>query len=256
MTETAKKEKTIDIETDKQVVKSGEKAASSKKSASKSKDKKKAGNNIGKKVQFASYAMLDVTERIIGGLMKGYESIFVGGPKRQVNFDKESGMTAYEKGDYQAAIEYLCDYISDGNAGDAEALFTLGLSYSKLDMYQDAIEYFKKAEAIEDDSDIRHELAECYMHIEDYSNAIVYLKKCVEAEEDNADNYYFLGTCYEKTEKPDDAKQMYKKAIDADPRVAVYYQALGFVYENTGSHKDAIACFKKAMDLDRDKKRD
>jgi len=257
MAETTKKEKISDSDTGRQEAKHGEKPRASRKAAAKPKDSKQAQNNIGKKVQSASYAMLDVTERIIGGLMKGYEGIFVGGPKRKMSFDKESGMKAFEKGKHQDAVDYLCAYIDDGNAGDAEALFTIGLAYAKMDMYEEAIEYLKKAEALEsDDADIMHELADCYLRSEDYPHAIEYLKKGLEKEPDNADSYYFLGTCYEKTEKLDDAKHMYKKAIDADPRVAVYYQALGFVYENSGSHKDAIACFKKAMDLDRNKKRD
>lgn len=214
--------------------------------------KERAKPSIGQKVKLATYTTLAATERIINGFAGIYEKVFVGPPNTLLNFHKEEGLKCFDGGDYEGAIAHFISYVEETSDHDAEVLFLLGESHIRLDQNKEALEYLKKAEALEkDDPDIVTELAGCLISLENYPEALSYLKKCIELYPDNAENYYHMGTCCEKTGQPEEAKKMYKKAIDLNPREAVYYQALGFVYENSDNHKDAIVCFKKAMDLDR-----
>lgn len=208
--------------------------------------------NLGRKMQYAAYAAVSTTERLINGLSSIYENIFVGRQERKFDFDKEQGLKCFDNKDHQGAIDYFSSYLESGNNGDAEVLFLLAMSYVNLEEYEKAVEYFKKAWKLNGaDPDIVVELAHCLFNLEDYTEAIACFKQAIELIPDEADNYYHLGGCYEKVAQVEEAKKLYKKAIDLSPREAMYYQALGFVYENSGDHKDAIVCFKKAMDLDR-----
>lgn len=213
---------------------------------------KKSTPRLGQKVQYAAYAAVSTTERLITGLSNMYESIFVGHQERKLDFNKEKGLESFNKGDYKSAVSFLKSYLEEGNSSDAQMVYLLALSYVNLEQYEEAIEYFKKAHELDNnDLEITVEMAHCLLNLEDYSEAIGCFKQAIDKVPGEADHYYNLGSCYEKTGQVEEAKSMYKKAIDLAPRQGVYYQALGFVYENSGNHKDAIVCFKKAMDLDR-----
>ena len=214
---------------------------------------KNSSPDIAKKAQYAAYAAVSTTERVINGLSSIYERVFVGhNQEHKLDFDKEQGVKCFEKKDYENAIGYFNAYLESRKDSDPEILFLLAMSYVNLEKYQEAIEYLKKAQKIDSaNQDIVVEMAYCFFNLEDYAEATVYFKQAVDIAPDEGDYYYHLGSCYEKTEQIEEAKKMYKKAIDLSPRDGTYYQALGFVYENSGNHKDAIVCFKKAMDLDR-----
>jgi tetratricopeptide (TPR) repeat protein len=216
---------------------------------------KKSDPDIGKKMKYAAFAAVSTTERLIGGLSKIYDNIFVGHQERKVDFDKEQALKCFEQKDYKNAICYFNSYIEGGSDIDAEVFFLLAKSHVSLEEYEEAKEYFKKAMELDSgDPDIVVGLGHCLLNMEDYTEAAPCFKRAIEMAPDEADSYYYLGSCYEKIEQVEEAKSMYKKAIDLSPREGVYYQALGFVYENSGNHKDAIVCFKKAMDLERRQK--
>lgn len=214
---------------------------------------KKSSPDIAKKVQYATYAAVSTTERVINGLGSLYEKIFVGHyHENKKNFEKERGIKYFEKNDFENAISSFDSYMEEGNEEDAEVVFLLASCYVNLGKYQEAMEYFKKAHKLDSaDQNIIIEMAYCFFNLEDYAEAVTYFKRAIDIAPDEGDYYYHLGSCYEKIEQIEEAKKMYKKAIDLSPRDGTYYQALGFVYENSGNHNDAIVCFKKAMDLDR-----
>ncbi|MBF0569191.1 MAG: tetratricopeptide repeat protein [Candidatus Omnitrophica bacterium] len=212
---------------------------------------------ITEKFKVAASVSLSAAERIINGLSQAYQNVFVAPPETKVNFNEEQGFKYFEKGDYEKAKDFFLSYFEEsGKETDAEVIYMIAMCHKNMDEYKEAIEYLRKADKLEqDDPNIITELGDCLVAIEEYSEAITYLKKAAEIHPDHADIYYHLGTCYEKTEQIEEAKKFYKKAIDLEPREAVYYQALGFVYESSGNHKDAIVCFKKAMEVEKGQKR-
>ncbi|MBF0571459.1 MAG: tetratricopeptide repeat protein [Candidatus Omnitrophica bacterium] len=211
---------------------------------------------IQEKLKVAAFASVSAAERIMNGLSNAYQSIFVAPPEAKVNFNKEQGFKFFDKGDYEKAKDSFLSYLEEGNEKDANILYMIAMCHKNMEEYKEAIEYLRKADKLEkDDPNLITELGDCLLSIEEYPEAITFLKKASEIHPDEADIYYHLGTCYEKTEQIEEAKKCYKKAIDLEPREAVYYQALGFVYETSGNHKDAIVCFKKAMDVEKGQKR-
>lgn len=213
---------------------------------------KKLISSLGSKTQQAMYVTLATTDRVIGGFTSLYKKIFVMDEAKKTNFYKEQGLNFFDKGDYRKAAEFFLTYIENGGAKDSDALFNLGLAYSKIDKDKDALKYFKKAEEFENnDPDIIYEIGACLARTEQYPQAIACLKKAIKVAPECADIYYLLGSSYEKSDQPQEAMGMYKKAIELEPKNPVFYQALGFAYEYSGRHKDAIICFKRAMELEK-----
>ncbi|MBF0330858.1 MAG: tetratricopeptide repeat protein [Candidatus Omnitrophica bacterium] len=223
--------------------------------AKKVKDEER-GPSINEKLKIAAHVSMSTAERIINGLTNAYTSVFVAPESTKVNFLKEQGYKYFEKGDYEKARDNFIEFIDSVEADDADVLYMIAMCHKNLDDYKEALEFLRKAEVLEsEDQNVVAEIGDCLLTLEEYAEAIGYLNKAAEVNPDHGDIFYHLGTCYEKTEQIEEAKKFYKKAIDLEPREAVYYQALGFLYETTGNHKDAIVCFKKAMDMEKGKKR-
>lgn len=171
--------------------------------------------NLGKKMQYAAFAAVSTTERLINGLSGIYESIFVGKDERKLDFDKEQGLKCFDGKDYKNAISYFNSFLESGHDSDPEILFLLGLSHVNLEEYEKAVDYFKKARKLDSaDQDITVELAHCLLSMEDYADAANCFKQAIEMAPDEADHYYHLGSCLEKTDQIEEAKKMYRKAID------------------------------------------
>ena len=218
-------------------------------------ERKKPG--LSHKLRLAAHNTVSVAERMIHGLSRIYEGVFVGTENHLVIFDKEQGLKFYDGGDYPNALECFQSCIENGHVNDSDVFFLVAMCYVNLDKHKEALDYFKEAERLKPtDPDMIEEYAACRYVLEDYAGATVYFEKIVAKNPDNADQYYYLGNCYEKTEKIEEAKKMYKKAIDLDPREPLYYQSLGFIYENTGNHAEGIICLRKAMELERKQKKE
>ena len=209
--------------------------------------------DIGSKVKYSIHCLLVVLSRLTDGLMSLYEKLFVVDEKvGTLEFSKDHGFSAFEKGDYEKAAKNFLIANEESDGTDPEILFYLGLSYANQEKYQEAVDFLKESEVLKaDDPDIVSEIGSSLMKLERYEEAVSYLKKAIELTPDVSAHYYSLGTACEKTGKLEDAITHYKRAIEIDPRDSVYYHALGFAYEAAGKHVDAIACFKKAMELEK-----
>lgn len=208
-------------------------------------------------VKFAFHAALAVTDRLIGGLMKAYRSVFVLDESQRTDFDKVQGFAYFDKKDYRRAVESFRACLASNGGNDTEVLFHMGLAHAHMEEYTEAIDCFRGVDALlKDDCDVVVELATCFLKTEDYAQASEYLGRGMELDPANAELRYMLGSVREKTEEWDAAVESYRSAIELDPKQPLYYHALGFAYESSGNHEDAITCFRQAMELERaDKKR-
>jgi len=254
MTENTTKEKNKTTN-NKRITKAGQ--ASARVQVVKALAQKRSTHTPQDKIGHAIQALLEISDRITGGLIEGYKKVFVVDEAVDVGFHKERGIKSFEKGDIKRANEHLLEALEHEDHEDQETLYYLGSTYAHMEDHEEALNYFKQAEAIgEENEDVIADIIQCLLKLERYAEIVSYSERLVDLvpEKENASNYYYWGTALEKVDEPVKAAEKYRKAIDLEPRDPLYYHALGFVFENQGNHKDAIACFRKAMELEKESK--
>lgn len=113
--------------------------------------------------------------------------------------------------------------------------------------YNTAIEYYKKAIAINPDfSAAQANLGVTYMNKGNMDEALVTLKKALSLDKQNASAYYNLGLVYDHMGKTDEAIGAYEKCIAINPSFASAYQNLGIAYFDKNLKSMAAECFYKA----------
>lgn len=83
-----------------------------------------------------------------------------------------------------------------------------------------------------------------------YSEAILELKKAINFKENNAAYYGGLGSIFLKQNNLEDAEYFYKKAIKLSPDWAEFYQPLGEILINKKDLSGAFTVYQKALELD------
>jgi O-antigen ligase/Tfp pilus assembly protein PilF len=129
------------------------------------------------------------------------------------------GATCYNLGKYNQGIYYLQEakkYMIDVNT-----FYILGLSYSKLNMFKEAEEEFKRAIYLNPEfTEGYHYLGLLYFQKEDYSKAIEQWNNILEIEPDFSNKYIVLnnlGMVYEKKQMPDKALEYFLEALALTP---------------------------------------
>ncbi|MBU2464572.1 MAG: tetratricopeptide repeat protein, partial [Candidatus Edwardsbacteria bacterium] len=144
---------------------------------------------------------------------------------------------------YKNAIELDPEY--------AMVYFNLGIAYSELEDYSQAIFAYKKA--IESDPNYAmayYNLGVVYSKLRDYPQAIQAYKKAIESDPNYAKAYFNLGIAYSELEDYSQAIFAYKKAIEIDSNYAKAYFNLGVNYGRLKKYKEAKESFIKAGQLD------
>src|ERR1051326_4639898 len=97
--------------------------------------------------------------------------------------------------------------------------------------YKEAIDAFKDAIANKADyTDALYKAGWCYNEIEDYENAIIYLRKAVQLDDHTAKIFFELAYAYDNTDKADRAKMNYQKVLELDPEYYTADKNLGDIY--------------------------
>ncbi len=168
------------------------------------------------------------------------------------------GFMAYEGDDYDKANEYF-DQVSD------EEKYKEKLSYYQADLnfklgkFGKAIELAKEQlgnSSPQETSELNKIIGESYFNLEQYSEALPYLKayKGRRGKWNNVD-YYQLGYAYYKQNNFEAAISEFNKIIDGDNAVAqnAYYH-LGESYINLNKKQEALNAFRNASQMDYDLK--
>ena len=129
------------------------------------------------------------------------------------------GATYYNLNEFSKAIDYLQEakkYIIDVNT-----FYLLGLSYSKLNMFKEAEEEYKKAIYLNTRiTEGYHYLGLLYFLQENYDDAIEQWNKILEIEPDFSNKFIVLnnlGIVYQKKEMPDKALEYFLEALQLAP---------------------------------------
>ena len=125
--------------------------------------------------------------------------------------------------------------------------FKKGYNASMAKKYDEAIEYYKKAIAINPNyADAHANLGVNYMQKGKFDEAISNLKEAIEIDPMNAGAHFNLGLVYDKKGKVDEAIFEYEKTLDIDPCFAKAYQNLGIAYLDKNLKSMAAECFYQA----------
>ncbi|MBE7445057.1 MAG: tetratricopeptide repeat protein [Planctomycetia bacterium] len=103
--------------------------------------------------------------------------------------------TAIEKGNWDGAYQYLKAAV-EMNPDYAQGYNHLGIYYTRMEKYAEAIDNFKKA--LQKDfglTEAHYNLAFLYMERKEYTTALPHLKEVVIANPDDYETYYLMGIC-------------------------------------------------------------
>lgn len=104
--------------------------------------------------------------------------------------------------------------------------------------------------------DIRLELAQIYLNIENYRSGSIEYQHIIKTESVSPHNlkafiqaYYGLGLSYAGLEKYDDAIAAYQKALQYDPHYAHIHAAIGAALSQLHRYNEALKAYKTASDI-------
>jgi tetratricopeptide (TPR) repeat protein len=174
------------------------------------------------------------------------------------------GVMYREKDDYAKAIEYLqkaINYITATGytrvnlATYADAYVgshvNLGLIYSRIGMYEDAIKVLKEAIRFRpDDLDANSNLATTYYIMGDMDKASEQMRKLLALDPDNAEAHNISGLLYYRKGLYNAALDEFQIAVKLDPDNKQYSHNLGSVLAELGRDDEANDAFQKASGLE------
>ncbi|PJX20792.1 hypothetical protein CAP47_11175 [Psychroflexus sp. S27] len=168
------------------------------------------------------------------------------------------GYIAYESDNYEDANEMFGQAKRDGVQGRNMSYFQSDMNF-KLGKFEKAIaqgkEQLDRSNAMER-SQLNKIIGESYFNLEQYNEAIPYLKEYRgERGKWNNTDYYQLGFAYYKAQEYENAISEFNKIIDGNDFVAqnAYYH-LAKSYLEVEKKTQALNAFKNASEMDFDKK--
>lgn len=166
------------------------------------------------------------------------------------------GFMAYEGDDYDTANEYF-DQVSDKEKYKEKLSYYQADLNFKLGKFEKAIELAKAQvdkSSPQEKSQLSKIIGESYFNLEQYAEAIPYLKayKGTRGKWNNTD-YYQLGYAYYQQNDFENAISEFNKIIDGNNAVAqnAYYH-LGESYINLDKKQEALNAFRNASQMDYD----
>ncbi|MCD6430726.1 MAG: tetratricopeptide repeat protein [Deltaproteobacteria bacterium] len=186
------------------------------------------------------------------------DSLFVSALQQQASLEQlagnalNTGITAYQKGDYKKAIIAFRNAIGlapqSANAVDtanyvASSYLKLGDSYNAAKAYEQAI----TLDPSRDDTHIK--LGNLYFSEERYQEAEGQYFQAAKLNPDPV-NFYSLGQAYIKTGRYNDAEDQFSKIQRLAPQAVNGPYGMGLNYSAQGRYDEAVAMFQDAIDLD------
>lgn len=199
----------------------------------------------------------------------------------------KDGIQLYNEKKYNQALVFFLSFSSDDFNVKTEVNYYTGLIYSRLDQYENALEYLEQVVTANIDiakvyqcrlilafiyaKTERHRLAEfelsqlvaggyesaqvfssiayvAYEHNE-VQRSIDYYEKALSSDAENSTALNGLGYVLAKTERDlPKAMQLCRKAVEKYPENPAYLDSIAFVYYKTQLHKEASMFIKKAKE--------
>jgi len=148
--------------------------------------------------------------------------------------------------DYDGAITILKDVLAK-DPQDPNALYLIGMSYSKKQMYTEAIEALTQVVQLAPNfPPAQFELAICYQNRGDKDKALEHYQKTLELDSNNPDGAYNAGLILFGQNRVDEALALFEKAVSLRPDDPVYLEMAGRCEIHQGNLEKAVEYLEKA----------
>ena len=148
--------------------------------------------------------------------------------------------------DYDGAITMLEDVLAK-DPKDLNALYLIGMSYSKKQMYTEAIEaLIQVVQLAPNFPPAQFELAICYQNRGDKDTALAHYRKTLELDSNNPDAAYNAGLILFGQNSVDEALAFFEKAVSLRPDDPAYLEMAGRGEIHQGNLVKAIEYLEKA----------
>ncbi|MFZ2054204.1 MAG: tetratricopeptide repeat protein [Candidatus Aminicenantales bacterium] len=148
--------------------------------------------------------------------------------------------------DYDGAIAMLKSALAK-DPKDPNALYLIGMSYSKKQMYPEAIEALTKVVQLAPKfPPAQFELAICYQNQGDKDKALEFYRKTLDLDPNNPDAAYNAGLILFGENRVDEALAFFEKALGLKPGDSAYLEMAGRCYINGGDFPKAIEYLEQA----------
>jgi tetratricopeptide (TPR) repeat protein len=148
--------------------------------------------------------------------------------------------------DFDGAILFLKG-ILDKNPKDPNALYLIGMSYARKQMYPEAIGALTQVTQLSPKfSPAYFELAICHQQLKDLEKALEYYQKTLDLDPDNPDSAYNSGLILFGLNRIDEALARFEKALSLRPDDPAYLEMAGRCYIHQANFEKAIEYFEKA----------
>lgn len=119
--------------------------------------------------------------------------------------------------------------------------FDLGRFYFSKGNFSRALIYLhKENRARRGNKDVLSGIANCYLQLRDYENAIKALERILKIDATNDKFYFRLGLVYMRAGSIEGAIMAFEQAININPHEVNYHLQLADVYEKTNEHEKAL----------------
>ena len=155
----------------------------------------------------------------------------------------------YNAEQYKKSLPYIIIYIKL-IPNNPKALSLKGKIYSKLNMFQEALNNFKKSIKLGDDNNLEniYGCAKAYKELNLFENSLYYYKKALSLDK-SAKSYYLLGTCLYSMGKKEEAIESYDKSISLDQDYFLAYYSKGICLSNLNLKEEAITMYDKVISI-------
>ncbi len=133
------------------------------------------------------------------------------------------------------------------------AWFNLGHAYSGLEKFEQAIDAFSYAIAIDEDFDPAYtSTADVLFVTDDYSRALSFYNEAIRLSKPNKELYLKVAVCYERLEDMGKSRSYLRKAITVDPYFDEAHYRIGETYRIEDDWIKAISSYERAVKLNKE----
>lgn len=156
----------------------------------------------------------------------------------------------YQEGNLrQAAL--ICEQIIENEPTETTVLHFLGIIYQQLEDYDDAIKYLKTALQLDPNSfQGFYNLGIAFEKKGELNAAIDCYRKVIEINPNFVEAFIRLGNARRSQGGFDEAVDYYRKAIQLAPDLTKAYYNLGRTFQEMEKFDEAMACYQKTVQLD------
>ncbi len=209
----------------------------------------------------ADYYQQDKSKRDCLGCREQVISSFADSPKSLAT-DQEAGALLYHFGilrqesedDFQAVKNFKRSLNLSPIEETDPVYFRLGLGYTKIGHYDQALNAFKSVEiAYQGQYFFHFYKGLCYFETGDYVTAIEEFSKAMKSKPQHDDRIrilIYMGTCFNNLGKYEQAIDELERARETENNVKEIYNALGFSYFMIKNYDKSIENLKIAVEID------